>query len=144
MAKLKTVKIYINAGKRDSSLREVVRKACEAAFANEGTGIKAEIGITFVTEDVIRNMNKVYRGKDTVTDVLSFPADAGPDGTLLGDIFICYEQAVRQAGEIGNTVEREIAFLTAHGTLHLLGYDHNDGENEKIMILKQKEILGNI
>jgi probable rRNA maturation factor len=86
-------------------------------------------------------MNRIYRNKDEITDVLSFTAGKDPNGTLHGDIFICYEQAERQAAEIGNSAEQEIIFLTVHGTLHLLGYDHSNEDNEKIMIQKQKEIL---
>ena len=115
--------------------------ACEMAAGKE---FDAEIGVTFVSSDDIRVMNRDYRGKDSVTDVLSFPADTAPDGRLYGDIFICYEQAVRQAAEIGNSDRREIVFLAVHGMLHLMGYDHEDDVNENIMIKKQKEIIGGL
>jgi probable rRNA maturation factor len=137
------MRIYIN-NDTDSDLEKYydgARAACEAAA---GKDFNAEIGITFVDDDIIREMNKIYRDNDAVTDVLSFPADEAPDGTLYGDIFICYNQAMRQAVEIGSTETREIIFLTVHGTLHLLGYDHSDEQSENIMINKQKEIISSI
>ena len=121
-----------------------VLDACKVSLLSENADITAEISITFVDDDVIREMNHSYRDIDEVTDVLSFPSGYDPKGTLYGDIFICYNQAIRQAAEIGNTPEREIMFLTVHGTLHLLGYDHLDDTSEKTMIEKQKEIMKNL
>ena len=90
-------------------------------------------------------MNRESRGVDRPTDVLSFPVfdeDFGVGLSVLGDIVISYETAVRQANEYGHAVEREIAFLTVHSMLHLLGYDHETSpEDEKEMFARQEEIL---
>ena len=84
-----------------------------------------------------------------MTDVLTFPAWEGdailcpPDG-YLGDIAICFERAKEQAEEYGHSLERELAFLSVHGALHLLGYDHMQPEDEKKMFSKQDEILNEL
>ena len=79
-----------------------------------------------------------YRGKDQPTDVLSFPQD---DNLLLGDIIISLETAQRQAEEYNHSFAREVGFLTVHGMLHLLGYDHYGEEERVIMRKKEEEIL---
>ena len=110
---------------------------CEAA---------GEIGIELTVDEIIHELNRDYRGVDRPTDVLSFPLSEGeeligiPDGHL-GDIMISVETAARQAEELGHSTEREILFLAIHGTLHILGYDHIDPEDEKIMLAKQRQIL---
>jgi len=118
--------------------------------------IDCEFDITFVTAAEMGRLNKLYRSKDTPTDVLSFPnADAVPipaprktsrskQVLSLGDIVICLEVAESQAREYAHSLERELAFLTAHGFLHLIGYDHNTPEDEKAMIQTQKEILARV
>ncbi|MCL2187901.1 MAG: rRNA maturation RNase YbeY [Defluviitaleaceae bacterium] len=99
-----------------------------------------EVSISFAPIDAMREMNQTYRGKDSETDVLSFPGFA--NSPALGDIVICPEVAERQAVEYGHTYERELAFLTVHGLLHLLGYDHVNEADEKQMHAKQDEIMG--
>ncbi|MDR1704718.1 MAG: rRNA maturation RNase YbeY [Clostridiales bacterium] len=96
-----------------------------------------EVSFTFVSLDEIQEMNRHYRGLDRPTDVLSFPAEGG----VLGDVIICFDQAVIQAREYGNTIKRELAFLTIHGLLHLMGYDHHTETDERIMRNMQKRIL---
>lgn len=94
------------------------------------------ISVTLTSEDQMRQLNKQYRGKDKTTDVLSFPLAEGIFNTLisassvdrdileLGDIFICRAVAEQKAREAGHTLDYEMAFLTVHGFLHLLGFDH--------------------
>lgn len=101
--------------------------------------------IVFVTNYEIQRLNKEYRNKDSVTDVLSF---ALIDNLInynieneIGDIFISIEKAIEQSIEYNHSVIREICFLSVHGFLHLLGYDHQNSNDEKIMIEKQNEIL---
>ena len=99
-----------------------------------------EVSVTFTSDEGIRELNKRFRGKDTPTDVLSFPlfdyegeTDEPPIDELannLGDIVISLERAMAQANEYGHSFEREVAFLTAHSMLHLLGYDHERSEAE--------------
>ncbi|PRY83281.1 rRNA maturation RNase YbeY [Alkalibacterium olivapovliticus] len=115
---------------------------------------KAEVSITVVTNDKIREINKEYRDKDQVTDVISFAIEDDEEDLFkefdldgitiprdLGDIFISYDKAVEQATEFGHSVERELGFLMVHGFLHLNGYDHMTTEEEKIMFSLQEEIL---
>ena len=105
-----------------------------------------EFNVIFVDEEEIRKINKEYRNIDKVTDVISFALEDGENmkfefGRLLGDIYICTERMKEQAKEYGHSLLREQGFLTVHGLLHLLGYDHMTKEEEKIMFEKQEMIL---
>ena len=102
--------------------------------------------IIIVNEDKIREINKTYRKKDSVTDVISFALmdtteHVKLEKDVLGDIYICLEQAKKQAKEYDHSLIRELCFLSVHGLLHLLGYDHMNEEDEKIMFEKQELIL---
>ncbi len=103
--------------------------------------------VIFVDSDKIRELNKTYRNIDRETDVISFALEDGEAninfefGRLLGDIYICVPKMKAQAKEYGHSIAREMGFLTVHGLLHLLGYDHMTKEEEKIMFAKQEEIL---
>lgn len=103
--------------------------------------------VIFVDSDKIRELNKTYRNIDRETDVISFALEDGEAninfefGRLLGDIYICVPKMKAQAKEYGHSIAREMGFLTIHGLLHLLGYDHMTKEEEKIMFAKQEEIL---
>lgn len=108
-----------------------------------------EISVTFVSTEEIHELNNVYRGKDSVTDVLSFPQYdsteemAAVDGILcLGDVVICPEQALLQADEFGHSGERELVYLFVHSVFHLLGYDHLE-EDDKILMRAQEEKIMN-
>ena len=135
-----------------TELKKLVRTVVLQTLRHEDFGYDAELSVSFVTEDEIRALNRDYRGKDRVTDVLSFPMIDGDAGVgdidihygavELGDVIICAKKAVGQASEYGHGVEREIAFLAVHSVLHLLGYDHERGEEEeRTMFQKQDEIL---
>ncbi len=113
-----------------------------------------EVSVLVVDNDTIRELNRDYRNKDSATDVLSFPMEedmednrepdviGGPTERMLGDIVISIEKAVEQAAEYGHSIERELAFLTVHGLLHLLGHEHEaDAAGEKIMRAEEKRIL---
>ena len=104
----------------------------------------SEVSISFVGEDEIRELNRGYRGKDSATDVLSFPVGEefrhGAERPL-GDVVVCMPVARRQAEEYGHSLDRELAFLVVHGILHLLGFDHEDAEGEAEMCRVQDEIL---
>ena len=107
---------------------------------------KLEFNIIFVDNDYIHEMNKTYRGVDRPTDVISFAleddykVDTG-EYRMLGDIYISIDKAKSQAEEYGHSFLRELAFLSIHGLLHLLGYDHMKEEDEKVMFGLQEEIL---
>ena len=108
----------------------------------------AELSVTFVDKEEIQQINKIYRDKDKVTDVISFaleedePEITGLDiPRVLGDIIICTDVAQEQATTYGHSFERELGFLALHGFLHLLGYDHMNEEDEKKMFGRQETIL---
>jgi probable rRNA maturation factor len=103
---------------------------------------KQNIHIIFVTPEEIQRLNMTYRQMDKTTDVLSFIND-DPSDQSLGDIFINLTQAEQQAISYGHTMKREVGFLSVHGYLHLLGYDHHTDEDERLMIQEQERILEN-
>ena len=107
---------------------------------------KCEFNIIFVDNKRIHEINKVYRGIDRETDVISFALEANMDVQyidfrLLGDIYISIDKCYMQASEYGHSREREICFLATHGILHLLGYDHMEPEDEKEMFDLQNKLL---
>lgn len=136
-----------------SQLRAAIRAAVRAALKSEGFDYPTEVSVVLTDNKGIQALNKEYRGKDSPTDVLSFPL-YGPDEDIeipeggraeLGDIVISLERAAVQAEEIGNTFEREIMFLCVHSVLHLLGWDHETSpEDERAMIDRQKSIMAQL
>lgn len=117
----------------------------KAVLDNEGLSMDYEVSITFVDKDEIHKLNREYRKVDRPTDVLSFPMNEeflieGVD-SMLGDIVICMDIAKDQAKEYGHSLDREIMYLTCHSMLHLLGYDHIDEDDKKIMRGKEKEVM---
>jgi len=123
---------------------EVINGVCKAVLAElpDLRPAPCEVSFSFVSKDGIRRLNKEWRGIDGVTDVLSFPCgDVNPENgrVMLGDIVICSDRAKEQAEEYGHTLEREVAFLTAHSALHLLGLDHEtEGERGEMFALQEK------
>lgn len=106
----------------------------------------AYFGIIFVDLREIQRLNREYRGIDRVTDVISFALEDNKDQIdtkmrVLGDIYICIPKMIEQASSYGHSIKRELSFLTVHGMLHLLGYDHRTEEEEKIMFGLQELIL---
>lgn len=131
-------------------LRRLIRRAVECSLQHENFPGDAEVSVTFCDNEYIRGLNREYRGKDSATDVLSFPlyeadelSDAGKYGPVeLGDIVISLERAGEQAESLGHSLYREAAFLAVHSVLHLLGYDHEKGEaEEEDMCRRQREIM---
>ncbi|MFA7170075.1 MAG: rRNA maturation RNase YbeY [Candidatus Paceibacterota bacterium] len=110
-----------------------------------------EVSLVFVGEDRIRKFNKIYRGIDRITDVLSFEGknednfvDPSNDVAYLGEIFICVPRAKKQAREKGHSIEKEVDILLVHGLFHLLGYDHIKDADYEIMKKKEEKILKNL
>ena len=106
----------------------------------------ANFSIVFVDNEKIKYLNKEYRGIDKVTDVISFAFEDNEslcynNTRFLGEIYISIPKMIEQANEYGHSEERELAFLTIHGLLHLLGYDHMTKEDEKIMFGLQELLL---
>ena len=130
--------------------RALVKRAITAALAYERFTEAAEVSVSFVDDDAIHALNRAFRGKDSATDVLSFPLYTMRDGDVpeddmaaeLGDIVLSLERAGEQAKEYGHSFERETAFLTVHSVLHLLGYDHETSpEDEADMFGRQRAIM---
>ena len=137
-----------NKIKMTPDLRRLVKRAVLAVLDFEDFGRRAEVSVTFTYNEGIHALNREYRNVDRPTDVLSFPLSDGEDydtdgdAVLLGDIVISLERAQTQAEEYGHSFEREVAFLTVHSMLHLLGYDHETSpEDERDMFARQDEIL---
>ena len=106
----------------------------------------AELNIIIIDNKKIQEINKQYRGKDKPTDVISFALEDDDvfvqlETKILGDIYISYDKIVEQSKDYGHSFLREFAFLTVHGVLHLLGYDHLSEDEEKIMFERQEKIL---
>ncbi|MCA1039076.1 rRNA maturation RNase YbeY [Bacillus infantis] len=134
-----------------SSHIEQVEKLLNFAAQKENVEAGSELSVTFVTNDRIQEINRVYRDKDKPTDVISFAMEELGEGEteiagegiprVLGDIIISIQRTEEQAGEYGHSFERELGFLAVHGFLHLLGYDHETDEEEREMFGRQKDIL---
>ena len=137
------------AVKIPTGLRMLIRRCCHAVLQLEQFPDSAEISVSFVYNEQIREMNAQYRGKDAETDVLSFPM--GENGNydvnhetgakILGDIVISMPKAVEQAKTYGHSLEREVGFLTAHSMLHLLGYDHEEGGLARVRMREKEEYV---
>lgn len=128
--------------------REEIKSLLSLAYEFLNQENDAEVSISFVNAEEIRSINHDYRGKDAVTDVISFAIEDEGDNVIheeairtLGDIIICTDRAKEQAIDYGHSYRRELLFLSLHGFLHLLGYDHIDKADEVLMNEKQDEIL---
>ncbi len=139
------------AVKVPTGTRMLLRRCCNAVLALEHFPHPAEISITFVDEEQIHTLNLQHRGVDRATDVLSFPLgengeyDVNPENgaCLLGDIVLNISRVSWQAEEFGHSFQREIAYLTAHSMLHLLGYDHEAGGLESVRMREKEEEVMN-
>ena len=148
----------------DDDYIEMITGVLTQGLADEGVSA-SEVSVHITTDEEIQSLNRKFRGLDKPTDVLSFPQYAAkghiPENAgCLGDIVISLPRAAGQAAEFGHTLRRELAFLTAHGLLHLLGYDHNEGasappkaaqnagqesgQDKQVMIRKQEELLNKL
>ena len=110
----------------------------------------AELGVLVTDDDAIRDLNREYAGDDEATDVLAFSLREGeefvsPDEVQrLGEVIISFPTAQRQAGEAGRAVEEEVAHLLVHGILHLLGYDHAEEDEERVMRAREEALLASV
>ncbi len=124
---------------------EYLNKVINRTLKKENA-LNACFSLMFVSEEEIQRINREYRGIDKVTDVISFAFEDNQDLVyndirVLGDIYICIPRMISQAEEYGHSKKRELAFLTVHGLLHLLGYDHMKKEDEEVMFALQELIL---
>ena len=141
--KQKTVRI-------PTGVRLLIRRCCHATLELEGFEGSAEVNVSIVDDDMIRQINNEHRHIDSVTDVLSFPLgengvyDVNPENgaKMLGDIVISIQRAQEQAEQFGHSFQREIGYLTVHSMLHLLGYDHErEEEDRRLMRNLEEEIM---
>ncbi len=139
------------AGEVDTALMiEVARQV----LVHEDIEGPLDLGVWVTNEDELHRLNHAFRGVDTTTDVLSFATDDpptsfvhGPPGEAvrhLGDIAISFPHVARQAEEYGHSRARELAYLLTHGILHLLGYDHEDAEDARLMREHEEAALGSL
>ncbi len=129
----------------------LVDRIIQFASLKEEVDAGAEVSVSFVTDEEIRRLNRAYRAIDAATDVLSFSMEElGEDEItiigegmplMLGDIIISVDKIKAQATEYGHAFERELGFLVLHGFLHLLGYDHLEADDEKVMFSRQDELM---
>ena len=150
--KINFVKTFDSA-ETDYYFKTVIRRAVLATLNHESFPYDAEVSVTLCDNGYIKKLNRKYRKKDSATDVLSFPLyeDGKFDiaecvsGAMLGDIVISLERAKEQAKELGHGFLREVAFLTVHSMLHLLGYDHErSAEDEEAQCKAQREIIAEV
>ena len=112
---------------QEAEVRALITACAEQVLLQEGIDFDAFLDVTIVDGQTIRQMNAEYRDKDTVTDVLSFP------------MYAFYNRACEQAVDFGHSAERECGFLTVHSVLHLLGYDHERDEADRLLMRKKEE-----
>ena len=127
----------------------LVRRCCNAVLKLEDFQGPAEISVTFTDNAQIKVLTAQYRNKDVETDVLSFPM--GENGKydlnmetgaqIFGDIVISMEKAVEQSDRFGHSLQREVGYLTAHSMLHLLGYDHEENNLERVRMREKEELV---
>lgn len=147
------IKVIITNKQKDikipTGLRMLIRRCCNAVLKMEEFQGSVEVSVTLVNNQQIKELNSIYRNKDRVTDVLSFPmgengkydTDPTTGAKILGDIVISMETAVEQAERFDHTLQREVGYLTAHSMLHLLGYDHEDGLERVHMREKEEKVM---
>ncbi len=150
---MEKVKVIITNRQKEvkipTGLRMLIRRTCHAVLRLEEFDSPAEVSVTFVDNEQIRELNSQYRNKDAATDVLSFPM--GEDGVydinhatgakILGDIVLSIPKCVEQAKRYGHSFEREAGYLTAHSMLHLLGYDHEDNGIGRVRMREKEELV---
>lgn len=159
-----SVVINNNLEQVNEKYENIINEVIAVSLEVEKCPYEAEISVTITDNEEIKKINNEFRNMDKPTDVLSFPLidynkpsdfsiieedddelfDLDTGELMLGDIIISMERAKEQAKEYGHSIEREIGFLTAHSMLHLMGYDHIEVNEEKLMKEKQEQILGEV
>ena len=145
-------------GSLPDGLKSVIEDSFNASLKHLGQSDEVYVEMTIVTPSEIKEINCATRGVDSVTDILSFPTidarrgkvkakdypsdvDYLTGALMMGELVLCIDRAYEQAQEYGHSIEREVGFLTTHGTLHLFGFDHIESNDEAEMFSKQKIIL---
>jgi probable rRNA maturation factor len=142
-----TIDISIESPRWDElpGAEETTRNAIEAALADNGS-TRVELSVVLADDARIRELNRTWLGKDKPTNVLSFPAADAAGGELrfLGDIVLAFETIKREADAEGKSLAHHLAHLAVHGTLHLLGYDHERDSDAESMEDRERTILGRL
>jgi probable rRNA maturation factor len=135
------LEIHINAVGPWEAPEALLARGCRAALES-GEIEEGEVSITLLDDDGISALNREYFQKDWPTDVIAFSLHA-PGDPVLGDVYLGYEQAIRQAADLEIPMDEELLRLAIHGTLHVLGFEHPEGEDreESEMYRKQEELL---
>ena len=132
-----------------SDLEQLLQRSLETLATLHKLPARAAVSVTLVDDEEIHALNREYRGVDRATDVLSFALDEGEEieleeclqEHLYGDIIISTQRAQSQGDEFGHGLARELVYLAVHGMRHLLGYDHMEEEDKKIMRQKEEEVM---
>lgn len=124
----------------EEDIRRVLEKGIEVEKLKD-----VLFSVVIVDNAYIQSLNKTYRQKDQPTDVITFALEDNKDvetnPRILGDIYISIEKAKEQAVDYGHSLKREVCFLAVHGFYHLLGFDHQTSEEEKVMFARQEALL---
>lgn len=140
------MEIYIDNRQSGINISEetydLIKKVIKESLLAEERGLDYEVSVSLVNNEEIQELNKEYRGVHRETDVLSFPLeDEFGNIPLLGDIIISVEKALEQSKEFGHSLERELAYLTAHSMFHLMGYDHMEKQEKQDMRDREKLVM---
>ncbi len=133
----------------NDELIQLLEKAIKACLVYENWDIDYEVSLSLVDNTEIKELNRIYRGKDYATDVLSFPLveedqNIGLEEKLLGDIVISVEKVEEQAREYNHSFQREMGFLVVHSMFHLMGYDHDNDEATRDMRKREEAVLTSV
>lgn len=125
---------------------ESLIRAVQTVLTAHDVSPEAEMTVVITDDDEVQSLNRQFRDVDAPTDILSFPADEPPirmpdEPPYLGDLIIAYPYAKAQAEKVGQDIQQNLSLLVVHGTLHLLGYDHNTPDNKAVMWEKQAQAL---
>ena len=137
------VEVTVSADIEPDVPLELIDRGVRAALKTEGV-TAAEVSVTLLDDDSIQELNASYLGHDRPTDVISF--SLGEPGEVLGDVYIGYQQAIRQAAEHGESFASELLRLAIHGTLHVLGHDHPEGpeRSDSPMFTLQERLVAEV
>lgn len=144
------MEVYIdnrqNSIEINESIQDLFEKVIKESLLVEGKSLSYEVSVSLVNNEEIKELNRQYRGIDSETDVLSFPLEDrfSVDLPLLGDIIISIDKAMEQSKEFGHSIERELAYLTAHSMFHLMGYDHMNKEDKEVMRNREKIVMNKL
>lgn len=145
------IDIRIDKPFEESVQEDWVHQAVQEVLISEGSSDPVELSLLITDDDTVHELNRTYRGIDETTDVLAFAFQEDTefpsisDGiTHLGEVIISCPQAVKQAEEMGHSLQNEVVVLVVHGVLHLLGYDHESSDDEDQMRARESEVLARL